>query len=71
MNKVSGLEFYKTDKVEMSFSDYPKKSWCIDGEKLDRSTLNYEIKMINDFEILMPTTYNDELFVKNKKKVKK
>ena len=64
MNKVSGLEFYKTNKVEMKFSTYPKKSWCIDGEKLDRNTLNYEIRMINDFEILMPKTYNDDLFVK-------
>ena len=70
MNKVSGLEFYKTNHVEMEFADYPKKSWCIDGEKLDRSTLKYEIKMVNNFEILMPNTYNDELFVKTKKKVK-
>ena len=50
MNKVSGLEFYKTNRVEMRFSRYPKKCWCIDGEKLDRSKLEYEIKMINDFE---------------------
>lgn len=68
INKVSGVEFYKTNKVVMRFEDYPKKGWCIDGEKLDRSTLDYEISMINNFEILMPTTYNDELFVKEKKK---
>ena len=70
MNKVSGLEFYKTNKIEMVFSDYPRKSWCIDGEKLDRNTLKYTVKMINNFEILMPTTYNDELFIKTKKKTK-
>lgn len=67
INKVSGVEFYKTNKVEMRFEDYPKKGWCIDGEKLDRSTLDYEISMINNFEILMPTTYNDELFLNEKK----
>ncbi len=67
INKISGLEFYKTNKLKLSFQQYPKKAWCIDGEKLDRSTLDYEVGIINDFEILMPTTYNDELFVKNKK----
>jgi len=69
INKVSGVEFYKTNEVEMKFADYPKKNWCIDGEKLDRATLDYQINMINNFKILMPTTYNDELFVKSKKKV--
>jgi len=69
MNQVSGLEFYKTNKVEMKFANYPKKAWCIDGEKLDRSTLEYNVSMINNFKILMPTTYNDELFIKTKKKV--
>ena len=67
MNKVSGLEFYKTNKVEMRFAQYPNKSWCIDGEKLDRSRLDYEISVINNFKILMPTTHNSELFVKSKK----
>lgn len=67
INSVSGLEFYKTNKVEMKFADYPKKSWCIDGEKLDRSTLNYNITMINNVEILMPTSHNDELFEKKRK----
>lgn len=69
INKVSGLEFYKTNEVEMKFADYPKKNWCIDGEKLDRATLDYQINMINNFKILMPTTYNDELFVKTKRKL--
>lgn len=66
ISKISGFEFYKTNKVEIKFLEYPKKSWCIDGEKLDRSTLDYNISMINNFKILMPTTYNDELFVKSK-----
>ena len=35
----------------MKFADYPKKSWCIDGEKLDRSRLDYEVTMINNFKI--------------------
>ena len=67
INKVSGLEFYRTNKLEIKFADYPDKSWCIDGEKLDRSKLDYVVSIINDFEILMPTTYNDELFVKKEK----
>ena len=67
INKVSGLEFYKTNKLEMTFANYPKKNWCIDGEKLNRNTLKYIVEIVNDFEILMPTTYNNELFIKTKK----
>lgn len=69
ISKVSGFEFYKTNKAEIKFHEYPKKAWCIDGERLDRSSLEYDVSMINNFKILMPTTYNDELFIKKKKKV--
>src|SRR5574344_607846 len=36
VSKVSGLEFYKTNHIEVEFENYPKKAWCIDGERLDR-----------------------------------
>ena len=34
----------------MTFADYPKKNWCIDGEKLDRRTKVFEFKTVNDLK---------------------
>ena len=63
-NNVSGIEFYKTSRVKFEFEQYPKKAWCIDGEKLDRATKEFEFKTINDFEIMMPNKNVKKLFTK-------
>ena len=64
ISKVSGLEFYKTNKITVKFKDYPKKAWCIDGEKLDRAVLEYSIKNINHVKIMMPRKNIDKIFTK-------
>lgn len=63
-NKISGIEFYKTDKVTFEFANYPKKAWCIDGDKLDRATKIYEFKTVNNFKVQMPTKNVKKLFTK-------
>ena len=63
-NNISGLEFYKTNHVEFEFEQYPKKAWCIDGEKLDRRTKCFEFKTFNNFKIMMPSKNVDKLFIK-------
>ena len=63
-NSVSGIEFYKTDKVSMVFNDYPKKAWCVDGEKLDRFSKEYDFITVNNFEVMMPTKNSKKLFIK-------
>lgn len=67
ITKISGVEFYKTNKVEIEFKEHPKKAWCIDGEKLDRAVLKYEINTINNVKIMMPTKNISKIF--NNKKV--
>ena len=62
-SKISGLEFYKTDRIEIKFADYPKKAWCIDGEKLDRAVLKYEITNINKVKVMLPKKNIDKIFV--------
>ena len=54
ISKISGIEFYKTNKLEIEFDTYPKKGWCIDGEKLERAVLKYEIRNERGVEIMMP-----------------
>ena len=63
-NNISGIEFYKTSKVKFEFEHYPKKAWCIDGEKLDRATKKFEFVTVNDFKILMPNKNVKKLFIK-------
>ena len=62
-NKISGLEFYKTSRIKFEFETYPK-NWCIDGEKLDRSTKTFEFTTMNNFKILMPNKNVKKLFIK-------
>lgn len=63
-NNVSGIEFYKTNRVKFEFDHNPKKAWCVDGEKLDRAGKVFEFKTINNFEILMPKKNVKKLFTK-------
>lgn len=63
-NNISGIEFYKTSKVKFEFEHYPKKAWCIDGEKLDRATKKFEFVTVNNFKILMPNKNVKKLFIK-------
>ena len=63
-NNVSGIEFYKANRVKFEFADIPKKAWCIDGEKLDRAGKVFEFKTVNDFKILMPNKNIKKLFIK-------
>lgn len=67
ISKVSGFEFYKTNKIEVEFADYPKKAWCVDGEKLDRAVLKYEIHNRNKVKIMMPKKNIDKIFVNKTK----
>ena len=66
IERVSGVEFYKTNHLEIKFADYPKKAWCIDGEKLDRAVLNYEISNVRNVKIMMPKKNIDKIFVNKK-----
>ena len=47
----------------MKFADVPKKDWCVDGEKLDSKVLTYEIKNINNVEVLLPKKNINKLFI--------
>ena len=63
-NNISGIEFYKTNKIRFEFETLPKKAWCIDGEKLGRSSKIYEFSTIKDFEVLMPKKNIKKLFIR-------
>lgn len=65
ITKVPGFYFHKTDYLKIAFKD-DVKNWCVDGEKVDTKTKEYEIRVIKDVEIMMPKNKNSNLF-ENKK----
>ncbi len=64
ISKVSGVEFYQTNKLEVTFENYPKKAWTVDGERLDRAVLHYEITNEKNVKIMLPKKNVDRLFTK-------
>ena len=63
VTKVSGLEFYRTNHLELEFEDYPKKAGCIDGVKLGRAVLKYDVSNVHNFKIMMPKKNIDKIFI--------
>ena len=66
-SKVSGIEFYKTNHIEVKFYEYPHKAWCIDGERLDRAVLNYDISNFRNVQIMMPSKNISKNFINKDK----
>ena len=64
-NNISGIEFYKTNEINFKFLQYPKKAWCIDGDKLDRAVLEYNFSTVNDFDVMMPKKNVKKLFIRD------
>ena len=54
ITKVPGFYFYRTDNLKIKLKDYPKKNWCIDGEKLKQKQKNFDISIIKDLKMLLP-----------------
>ena len=63
VSHVSGVEMYKTDNLKMTFNDH-FKPWCLDGEKLDDESREYEIKVSHKVKMMIPTKNIDKLFIK-------
>ncbi len=63
ITKVPGFYFHKTDNLKIKFKKKPDKNWCIDGEELDDDSLEYEIKILKNLKMLLPTKEIDKIFV--------
>ena len=61
---MEGFEFHKASDLKIIFKDYPRKAWCLDGEKSEESTKFYDINIINDVKILLPKKNIKKLFIK-------
>ena len=62
IDSAKGFEFYKLNKLELTFQNIPRNIWNIDGEKLDDESLTYEIKIERNLNILIPKKNIKKLF---------
>ena len=67
VSKVPGIYFYRTNNLKIKFDNIPKKSWCIDGEELKMSSSKYNINIINDVKMLIPSKNISKLFINYEK----
>lgn len=61
--RVDGFESYRTSNIKITFNKYPKKAWCIDGEKLEIRTKTFTICNERDVKILLPKKNIKKLFM--------
>ena len=63
-SKVPGIRFYKTNNIKITINTPTNLAWCIDGEKLEETPKQYNIKTENKVKILVPTKNTKKLFTK-------
>lgn len=59
---IPGVTYYQTDNLELEFIDPPKTSWCIDGEELKTSKINFKFEIDRSTTMLMPRKNISQLF---------
>lgn len=67
ITKISGIYFHKCSSLKIKFIDKLKKPWCLDGEKLDYISDEYNIKITNELKMLVPSKVIDKLFTGDNK----
>ena len=64
ITKVPGFYFYKTNHIKFKFKTTNNSNWCIDGEELKSKEKEFDIKIINDYKMLLPQNIDKNLFEK-------
>ena len=54
----------KGNEINLSFSEYLDKSWCIDGEEFISDSKNYNLKVTDQMNFVVPKNVNKRLFLK-------
>lgn len=62
-SKVPGIYFYKTNEIKLTINNAENKTWCIDGEKLEKTKNDtYHIQIQKNIKILVPKKNISKLF---------
>ena len=62
-SKVPGIYFYRTNNLKIKINNDEYKSWCVDGEELEKNNQDkYNIEISNNVKILIPKKNVSKLF---------
>jgi len=64
VSKVPGIYSYKTNNLKIKFQDTPQKKWCLDGEKCEDNSSEFNITIDKDIEMMVPKKNIKKLFLK-------
>lgn len=65
ITKIPGVYFLKTDKLNITLKEYPKKNWCLDGEKYNKKEKSFDVTINKEIKMLLPTSELKNIFVEN------
>lgn len=63
ITKAKGFYFYKTNKFKITFNDDITPEWSLDGEKYSDGSKTFEINIIKNVKLLIPTKNIKKLFL--------
>ncbi len=63
ITKVPGFYFFRTNNLKIKLAEEPRKSWCIDGEKLKSKSKEFKISIIKGTKMLLPTRELHKIFL--------
>lgn len=59
---IPGIEYYRTNNLEIEFYDKPKTSWCIDGEEYKSNNNKFTFRLEQNMKMQVPKETVEELF---------
>ena len=62
ISKVPGFYYIKTNHLTIKLKDYPRKDWCIDGEKYKNKTKVFDITVEHGVKMLLPRKELHKIF---------
>lgn len=64
ITKVPGFYFYRTNSFKIHFNEMPDSAWSIDGEEFKCLSKEYEVRIENNVQLLLPKKNIKSLFLK-------
>lgn len=64
IEKIPEMEYFKTNKLMLKFTDALNHSWCIDGEEYNDSNFEFYFEINKEMSMLVPNTKVRKLFQK-------
>lgn len=66
LDKLEGVEYYRTNNFEIEFENIPDESWCLDGEEYTIHNQKLKFSINKKLNMLVPKENVNKLFIDKK-----